>query len=94
MDKLQRYGLVRFNKNTGKIDTTLTAIGSAQLKMWALMNTTKKSMACVIVNIDERKVIQEVIGTDDYPEVEKDNFNFEIPEELYNILAEAEDRGI
>lgn len=90
MNDLHNYGLVRFSKKTGKIDTTMTAIGRGMIQMWALQNTTK-SKACVIVDIDERAVFAEYIGTaDGFPEVRKksETFEFNIPEELFDIFVE------
>lgn len=41
MDKqdLQIHVLFRFNKKSGKVDKTMTALGCAVLQMWALQNT-------------------------------------------------------
>ena len=90
MRELHKYGLIRFNKKTGKIDTTMTALGRGMIQLWALQNTMENK-ATVIVDIDERKAFAEYIGTEDgFPEIRKDpaNFEYDIPEELFNILAE------
>lgn len=90
MRELHKYGLIRFNKKTGKIDTTMTALGRGMIQLWALQNTTE-TKATVIVDIDERKAFAEYIGTEDgFPEVRKDpaTFEYDLPEELFNILAE------
>lgn len=90
MSELHNYGLIRFSKKTGKIDTTMTAMGRGVIQLWALQNTTK-TKATVIVDIDERKVFSEYIGTaDGFPEVRKDQatFEYDLPEELLDILAE------
>lgn len=88
MPDLHHYGLIRFSKKTGKIDTTMTAIGRGMIQMWALQNTTK-AKACVIVDIDERKVFAEYIGTaDGFPEIRKSDFEYELPEELWEIFAD------
>ena len=44
--KLTVHVLFRFNKRSGKIDTTMTSLGCALLQMWALQNTsrTKRSV--------------------------------------------------
>lgn len=92
MDELHKYGLVRFSKKTGKIDTTMTALGRGLIQLWALQNTTK-TKATVIVDIDERTVFSEYIGTaDGFPEVRKDpaTFEYDLPVELFDILAEEE----
>lgn len=90
MSDLHNYGLVRFSKKTGKIDTTMTAIGRGVIQLWALQNTTK-SKACVIVDIDERRIFSEYIGTEDgFPEIHKEpvTFEFNLPDELFDIFAE------
>ena len=90
MSELHNYGLVRFSKRSGKIDTTMTAIGRGMIQLWALQNTTK-TKACVIVDIDERGVFSEYIGTaDGFPKIHKapEEFQYNIPEELLDILAE------
>lgn len=94
MSELHNYGLVRFSKRTGKIDTTMTAIGRGLIQLWALQNTTK-TKACVIVDIDERSVFSEYIGTaDGFPEIHKDpeEFQYNLPEELLDILAEEAEK--
>lgn len=90
MSVLHNFGLVRFSKKTGKIDTTMTALGKGMIQGWALMNTAK-TKACVIVDIDERKVVLEYIGTaDGFPEIREnpDAFEFNIPDELFAIFEE------
>ena len=90
MNKLHNYGLIRFSKKTGKVDTSMTAIGKGVIQLWALQNTTK-TKACVIVDIDERRIVSEYVGTSDgFPDIRKnhDDFEYGIPEELYDIFAE------
>lgn len=90
MSVLHNFGLVRFSKKTGKIDTTMTALGKGMIQLWALQNTTK-TKACVIVDINERKIIGEYVGTTDgFPEVRKnpDAFEYNLPEELFGIFEE------
>lgn len=94
MSDLHNYGLIRFSKKTGKIDTTMTAIGRGMIQLWALQNTTK-TKATVIVDIDEREVFSEYVGTaDGFPEVRKDpaTFEYELPVELFDILAEEAEK--
>lgn len=89
MNELHNYGLIRFSKRTGKIDTSMTALGRGVIQLWALQNTTK-AKACVIVDIDERKVFSEYIGTaNGFPLVRKNSSEFEypLPDELYDIFA-------
>ena len=90
MGGLHNYGLVRFSKKTGSIDTTMTAIGKGMIQLWALQNTAK-TKACVIVDVTERKVISEYIGTvDGFPEIRKEpsEFEFNLPDELFDIFEE------
>lgn len=90
MGELHNFGLVRFSKKTGKIDTTMTALGCGLIQGWALMNTTR-TKACVIVDIDERKVFSEYVGTaDGFPEVRKnpDEFEYNMPDELFEVFEE------
>ena len=90
MSELHNYGLVRFSKKTGKIDTTMTALGKGLIQMWGLQNTTK-AKACVIVDIDERRPVVEYVGTDDgFPKIQKDpdEFEFNLPDDLYAIFDE------
>lgn len=87
---LHNYGLVRFSKKTGKIDTCMTAIGKGLIQLWALQNTPK-TKACVIIDIDEERAYAEYIGTEDgFPKITKDQdeMMFIIPVELYAELQE------
>lgn len=96
MTDLHNYGLIRFSKKTGKIDTTMTALGRGVIQLWALQNTTKTKVT-VIVDIDMQETIAEYIGTaDGFPEVRKDPATFEyiLPYELWEIMnEEASKRG-
>lgn len=90
MNKLHNYGLVRFSRKTGKVDTTMTAIGKGMIQLWALQNTGKNK-ASVLVDIDERRVVSEYVGTEDgFPEIRKNpaEFEFELPEELFDVFDE------
>lgn len=90
MNKLHNFGLVRFSKKTGKIDTTMTALGKGLIQVWALQNTPK-TKACVIVDVDERCTVAEYVGTEDgFPEVRKnaDEFEYNLPDELFGIFEE------
>ncbi len=46
-ENLQVHVLVRASKKTGKIDVTMTALGSALLKLWAMNNTTATKQSFV-----------------------------------------------
>ena len=65
---LKRYFLVRFNRRTGKIDTSMNAWGNALLRLWALQNTTAKSKDTIV--FDEDGWIHTYYeGTGDFPKV-------------------------
>ena len=90
MSTLNNYGLARFNKKNGSIDTVMTAIGKGLIQMWALQNTPN-GQVCTIVNIDERMVVAEYEGTPEgFPLIRKepDEFDFDVPEELFDIFEE------
>ena len=73
---LDEHCLVRFSRKSGKIDTTLEALGTAQLKMWALVNCPK-TKDIIIFHKETGNCIMYVEGTESFPKV------FE--EELGNI---------
>ena len=84
MEKLRDFGLVRASKKTGKIDTSMVALGKGLLGMWALQNTTK-SKQTVIFDLDSGEIVAHYTGTDSgFPKVEKNTGEFV----SYDILAE------
>ena len=94
MSELHRYGLVRFSKKSGKIDTSMTALGNALLQLWALQNTTK-TKASLILDLDSRLPFAEFIGDPSgFPKVCKvpSEMSFDFPEELFDTLSAAENR--
>ena len=71
MSNLTVHVLFRFSKKTGKIDTTMTGMGSALMQMWALQNTTK-TKGCFICERDTGKVVFMTTGTKEgFPKVMK-----------------------
>ena len=91
MDKMHNYGLARFDKESGKINTSMTAIGRGVIQLWALQNT-RENEACVIVDVDERMVFAEYVGTDDgLPDVRKNPKDFD---KIQKNLKEVKDSGI
>lgn len=60
--------LLRFSKKTGKIDKTMTGIGTALMRMWAL-NNTPKTKATIIIERDTGKVLFLAKGTENFPKV-------------------------
>lgn len=62
MEDLKVYVLFRASRKTGAIDTTITGLGSAMMRMWALRNTTP-SKFCLIIERDTGKVEYVVQGT-------------------------------
>ena len=93
MSELHKYGLVRFSKKTGKIDTTMTALGQGLLQLWAIQYTPK-TKATAIVDIDERRTVTEYVGSaDGFPETHDtaETFVYTIPDELYAVFEEEAD---
>lgn len=70
MSDLKVHVLFRFSKKTGNIDTTMTGLGTAMMKMWALNHTTK-TKATIIAERDTGQVVFMAIGTGDFPEVKE-----------------------
>lgn len=83
--------LLRFSKKTGKVDKTMTGIGTALMQMWAL-NNTPKTKATIIIERDTGKVLFLAQGTGDFPKVKDKDLGtaeeFGIPMEL---LAQMKD---
>ena len=78
--------LFRFSKKTGKVDQTMTGLGSAMMEFWALQNTPK-TKACMIVERDTGRVLYLTQGTSDgFPKVKSVERDGEI--------GNAEDYGI
>ena len=85
---LKEYVLVRFSKKTGKIDTTLEALGNATLKLWALQNTTK-TKDTVIFAKDSGDIVEYYEGTGDFPKITKPDDKVKNIEDLCPGLLEA-----
>lgn len=66
---MKTFYLVRFNRKSGKIDTTIKALGTGLLKMWALQNTTKTKDT--IIFGDDGIVEAYFEGTGDFPKISK-----------------------
>lgn len=69
-ESLKVHVLFRFSKKTGKIDTTMTALGSGLLELWALDNTTK-TKSCMIIERETGKLKYATYGTENgcFPKV-------------------------
>ena len=70
MEELKRYWLCRFNRRTGKIDTTLSGLGRGMIQLWALQNTTAKSKDTIIFD-EDGWVHSYYEGTGDFPKITK-----------------------
>ena len=71
MSNLEVHVLFRYSKKTGKIDTTMTGMGSAMMQMWALQNTTS-TKGCMIFERETGKLVFATYGTKDgFPKVKK-----------------------
>lgn len=84
--------LFRFSKKTGKVDKTMTGIGVALMKMWALNNTTK-TKCTMIVERDTGNVLFLATGTDTgFPKVEEKNLGnateYGIPMEVLQSMTD------
>lgn len=66
--ELKKTYCVRFNRNSGKIDTTLSGIGKGVLQLWALQNTTAKTKDSIIFD-EDGLVIAYYEGTGDFPNI-------------------------
>lgn len=67
---MKRYYLVRFSKKTGKIDTSMSALGKALLQLWALQNTTTKTKDTIIFD-EDGWVSSYYEGNGDFPNITK-----------------------
>ena len=65
---MKTYCLLRFNRKSGKIDTSLEGEGSGMLRLWALQNTTK-TKDTVIFEKDTGIVLWYYEGTGDFPKI-------------------------
>ena len=83
--------LLRFSKKTGKVDKTMTGIGTAMMRMWAL-NNTPKTKATIIIERDTGKVLFLAQGTGDFPKVKDKNLGtaeeFGIPMEILEQMKD------
>lgn len=71
MSSLEIHVLMRCSSKTGKIDTTMTGMGSALMQMWALQNTTK-TKSCFIFERKSGKLVFATHGTaNGFPKVVK-----------------------
>ena len=102
MNDLSVHVLFRFSKKTGEIDTTMTSLGSALLKMWAL-NNTPKTKACMVFERESGNIVFASYGTKDgFPKVKSGKdcegqtcVEFGIPlEELHAITDDRFDSEV
>lgn len=68
MKELKTTYLVRFTRRTGKIDKTMSALGNALLRLWALQNTTANSKDTIIFD-EDGWVLWYYEGTGDFPKI-------------------------
>ncbi|MBE5892223.1 MAG: hypothetical protein E7286_02455 [Lachnospiraceae bacterium] len=62
MNDYEEYCLVRFHKKTGKIDTSLEAMGYEQLKKWAMAATTRTKES-IIFNKSTGEIKIHILGS-------------------------------
>lgn len=60
-NNLKVHVLFRCSKKTGKIDMTMTGIGSALMRLWALQNTTP-SKECLIFIRETGELVFHIVG--------------------------------
>ena len=93
MSNLEVCVLFRFSKKSGKVDQTMTGMGSAVMQMWAL-NNTPKTKSCLIFERNSGKCIFAADGTGDFPKVKKGDLgmceDFGISHE--DLMAITDDR--
>ena len=77
--------LFRFSSKTGKVDTTMTGLGSALMRLWAMQNTTKTKRT-MIMNRDTGEVVFMVDGKTEKIKTERDGLG---TCEDYGISLEA-----
>lgn len=70
MSELKVHVLFRFSKKTGRVDTTMTGLGSAMMKLWALNNTTK-TKDTIIIERDTGEVVYIASGNADFPKIKE-----------------------
>lgn len=70
---IKMHALVKFNRNSGKIITSMTGYGTALMRMWILNNLTK-TQDCVIFSLDDGEIAYyyEGRGKNELPEQIKD----------------------
>lgn len=91
-NNLETYVLVRFSKRTGKIDTTLEAMGRALLEMWALQKrNTTKTKCSVIFNKTSGDIVYYVEGSDNFPKVRNKENLGNIEDFCPGLLAAVQD---
>lgn len=54
--KYEQYGLVKFNRNSGKIITSMTGYGTALMRLWVIQNGLTKTQDCVIFNLQSGEI--------------------------------------
>ena len=70
-NSLAVHVLFRCTKKSGKIDTTMTGMGSALMQMWAL-NNTPKSKSCLIFERESGELVFATYGTENgFPKIKK-----------------------
>lgn len=71
MVKETGWGLIRYSKKTGKVDTAMTGMADALMNLWALQNTTKTKES-IIFDLETGAIKSHYVGTTDgFPNVEK-----------------------
>lgn len=64
-ETLTVHVLLRYSAKTGKIDTTMTGLGNALMRLWALQNTPKTKRT-IIINRETGRVAYEFDGKEQH----------------------------
>jgi hypothetical protein len=83
-NNLKVHVLFRCSKRTGKVDTVMTGLGSALMRLWALENTTS-SKECFIFVRDTGELVFHIAGN------KESNFPTFVK---YTTVPTCEDLGI
>lgn len=87
---MSEYVLLRFNRRTGKIDTTLTGYSKGMLTMWGLNNTTA-TKDTVVFDKDSGEICAYLEGKKgDMPKICKDMVGLNVEALCEGILEQLQ----
>ena len=86
MKNSEEYCLIKFHKKTGKIDTTLEAVGYEQLKKWAI-KAIPKTKDSIIFNKSTGEIVFCISGSSDGGKLYTFEHSANIEDFCYGLLA-------